>query len=60
MTVMDKLKQLLKGHEEQVEKGVDKAAAMADKRTGGKYHRQIDTSRNKLKGQLGTHSRRHG
>ena len=42
MSVMDKLKQMLKGHEEQAGKGVDKGADLAKKKAGGKYDQPID------------------
>ncbi|MER5766658.1 antitoxin [Streptomyces sp. NPDC001985] len=54
MSVMDKLKQMLKGHESQVDKGVDKAGDAVDSKTQGKYSRQVDTGQDKLKDQYGT------
>ncbi|AIA07553.1 MULTISPECIES: antitoxin [Streptomyces] len=53
MSVLDKLKELLKGHEEQAGKGVDKAGDYVDERTQGKYQSQVDTAQDKLKEQLG-------
>ncbi|MDQ8706492.1 antitoxin [Streptomyces sp. LHD-70] len=53
MSVMDKLKQMLKGHEDQAGKGVDKAGDMVDEKTQGKYKGQVDTAQDKLKGQFG-------
>ncbi|KOU00213.1 antitoxin [Streptomyces sp. WAC 06783] len=53
MSVLDKLKQMLKGHEDQAGKGVDKAGDFVDDRTQGKYSGQVDTAQDKLKGQLG-------
>ncbi|WP_030606455.1 antitoxin [Streptomyces sclerotialus] len=53
MSVMDKLKQMLKGHEEQAGKGIDKGGDMLDERTQGKYSGQVDTGQDRLKGQLG-------
>ncbi|MER7985568.1 antitoxin [Streptomyces noursei] len=53
MSVLDKLKELLKGHEEQAGKGVDKAGDYVDERTQGKYQSQVDTAQDKLKDQLG-------
>ncbi|MEU7156412.1 antitoxin [Streptomyces chrestomyceticus] len=53
MSVMDKLKQMLKGHEDQAGKGVDKASDFVDDKTQGKYSSQVDTAQDKLKGQLG-------
>ncbi|MFF0623666.1 antitoxin [Streptomyces sp. NPDC004296] len=53
MSVLDKLKELLKGHEEQAGKGVDKAGDHVDERTQGKYQSQVDTAQDKLKEQMG-------
>ncbi|UZJ33041.1 antitoxin [Streptomyces endophytica] len=53
MSVMDKLKQMLKGHEEQTGKGVDKAGDFVDEKTQGKYSGQVDTAQDKLRDQLG-------
>ncbi|MEV6329150.1 antitoxin [Streptomyces sp. NPDC051909] len=53
MSVMDKLKQMLKGHEDQAGKAVDKAGDMVDQKTQGKYSSQVDTAQEKLKEQLG-------
>ncbi|MFD7901799.1 antitoxin [Kitasatospora sp. NPDC059722] len=52
MSMMDKLKSLLKGHEDQAEKGVDKAGDAFDERTEGKYGSQVDTAQDKLKEQF--------
>ncbi|GLW54691.1 MULTISPECIES: antitoxin [Kitasatospora] len=53
MSVMDKLKQMLKGHEDQASRGIDKAGDFADEKTQGKYNGQVDTAQDKLKEQLG-------
>ncbi|MDN3293269.1 antitoxin [Streptomyces ficellus] len=53
MSVMDKLKQMLKGHEGQVGKGVDKGGDQVDKRTQGKYSDQVDTAQDKLRNEYG-------
>ncbi|MEU6282818.1 antitoxin [Streptomyces sp. NPDC047028] len=52
MSVMDKLKQMLKGHEDQAGKGIDKSGDMLDERTQGKYSSQVDTAQDKLNEQL--------
>ncbi|WP_030060645.1 antitoxin [Streptomyces novaecaesareae] len=52
MSMMDKLKSLLKGHEEQADKAVDKAGDAVDERTQGKYSGQVDTSQEQLKNQF--------
>ncbi|MET9700385.1 antitoxin [Streptomyces sp. NPDC006529] len=53
MSVMDKLKQMLKGHEDQAGKGIDKAGDFVDEKSQGKYSSQVDTAQEKLKQQLG-------
>ncbi|GAA3387589.1 antitoxin [Streptomyces roseoviridis] len=53
MSVMDKLKQMLKGHEDQAGKAVDKGGDYVDKRTQGKYSGHVDTAQEKLRQQLG-------
>ncbi|GGM73194.1 hypothetical protein GCM10012275_49770 [Longimycelium tulufanense] len=53
MSILDKLKELVTGREQQVKEGVDKAADIADEKTGGKYTDQIDTARDKIGEQLG-------
>ncbi|MFD0271918.1 antitoxin [Streptomyces sp. NPDC127106] len=54
MSMMDKLKHMLKGHEDQAAKGVDKAGDHVDEKTRSKYTSQVDTAQEKLKEQLGT------
>ncbi|MET8947253.1 antitoxin [Streptomyces sp. NPDC004542] len=53
MSMMDKLKSMLKGHESQAAKGVDKAGDYVDEKTQSKYSRQVDTAQEQLKDQLG-------
>ncbi|GAA2342197.1 antitoxin [Streptomyces kunmingensis] len=53
MSVMDKLKQMLKGHEDQAGKGIDKAGDFVDDKTQGKYSNQVDTGQDKLRDQFG-------
>jgi hypothetical protein len=38
----DKAKDFVHEHDEQVDRGLDRAGDEADKRTGGKYDEQID------------------
>ncbi|MFJ8623838.1 antitoxin [Kitasatospora sp. NPDC093550] len=52
MSMMDKLKSLLKGHEEQAEKAVDKAGDTVDDRTQGKYSGQVDAAQEHMKDQF--------
>ncbi|WP_328885648.1 antitoxin [Streptomyces sp. NBC_00316] len=54
MSMMDKLKHMLKGHEQQAGKGVDKAGDAIDARTQGKHAGQVDAAQDRLKDQLGT------
>ncbi|MEU3568358.1 antitoxin [Kitasatospora sp. NPDC036755] len=49
MSMMDKLKNLLKGHEDQADKAVDKAGDAVDQRTQGKYSGQVDAAQEQLK-----------
>ncbi|MFC9393807.1 MULTISPECIES: antitoxin [unclassified Streptomyces] len=53
MSMLDKLKGMLKGHEEQAAQGIDKAGDMVDEKTQGKYAKHVDTAQAKLKEQLG-------
>ncbi|MBR7674098.1 antitoxin [Streptomyces daliensis] len=53
MAMMDKIKQMLKGHEGQASKGVDKAGNMADDKTHGKHSGRIDSAQDKMKDQFG-------
>ncbi|MFI9363211.1 antitoxin [Kitasatospora sp. NPDC053057] len=52
MSMLDKLKSLLKGHEDEASKGVDKAGDAFDDRTQGKYSSQTDAAQEKLKNQF--------
>ncbi|MET7615387.1 antitoxin [Streptomyces sp. NPDC005408] len=54
MSMMDKLKSMLKGHEAQADKGIDKGGDMADDKTQGKYSGQVDQAQDKMKDQFGT------
>ncbi|MFJ7415377.1 antitoxin [Streptomyces sp. NPDC098077] len=54
MSALDKIKRMLKGHEEQVGKGIDKGGDMVDGRTKGKYKGHVDTAQDKLRQQFGT------
>jgi hypothetical protein len=52
MSMLDKLKGLLKGHEDQAQKGAEKAGDAFDERTGNKYESQVDTAQQKVDEQL--------
>ncbi|WP_395297968.1 antitoxin [Kitasatospora hibisci] len=52
MSMMDRLRQMLKGHEAQAEKAVDGAGDAVDERTQGKYAGQVDTAQEKAKDQF--------
>ncbi len=54
MSVMGKLKQMLKGHEEQAGQGIDKAGDFVDGRTQGKHSGQVDSAQERLRQQLGS------
>ncbi|MEU1228148.1 antitoxin [Streptomyces sp. NPDC005828] len=53
MSVLDKLKGMLKGHEDKAAQGIDKAGDFVDEKTQGKYAGHVDTAQEKLKEQLG-------
>jgi hypothetical protein len=53
MSVLDKVKGMLKGHESQASKGVDKAGDLIDEKTGGRYESQVDTAQEQAKKQFG-------
>ncbi|KUM98807.1 kanamycin biosynthetic protein [Streptomyces cellostaticus] len=57
MSMLDKLKGLLKGHEDTARQGVDKAGDAFDERTGNKYQSQVDTAQQQLKDELGNQER---
>jgi ABC-type transporter Mla subunit MlaD len=42
MGFLDKAKKLVAKNDQQVKKAIDKAADLADKKTGGKHSKQID------------------
>lgn len=52
MSMLDKLKSLLKGHEEQAEKAVDKAGDTVDERTQSKYSDQVDAAQEHVRDQF--------
>ncbi|WP_336320397.1 antitoxin [Streptomyces lavendofoliae] len=56
MSVMDKLKQMLKGHEDKAGQGIDRGGDMVDKKTRGKYSGQVDTAQDRLKDRFGGNS----
>jgi hypothetical protein len=53
MSMLDKLKDLVKGHEGTVRKGMQKAGDAVDRTTGGKYSRQVDSAQQKMQKGLG-------
>ncbi|WP_256107843.1 antitoxin [Streptomyces sp. ODS05-4] len=53
MSMLDKIKAKLKGHESQVDKGVEKGGDFVDKRTGGKYSGQVDSAQERMKDEFG-------
>ncbi|GAA2915042.1 hypothetical protein GCM10020221_08370 [Streptomyces thioluteus] len=53
MSMLDKLKGLLKGHEDQARQGVEKAGDAFDARTGNKYQSQVDEAQRRINEQLG-------
>ncbi|WNI33532.1 antitoxin [Streptomyces sp. ITFR-6] len=53
MSMLDKIKDLMKGHPDQARQGVEKGGDIVDKKTGGKYSGQVDSTQQKLNDQLG-------
>ncbi len=53
MSMLDKLKNMLKGHEDTARKGMNKAGDAVDRKTGGKHRDKIDSAQQKLDDQLG-------
>ncbi|UQA97228.1 antitoxin [Streptomyces halobius] len=53
MSMMDKLKSMLKGHEAKADKGIEKAGDMVDEKPQGKFQGQVDTAQDKLREQYG-------
>ncbi|MFD9130325.1 antitoxin [Kitasatospora sp. NPDC059571] len=53
MSMLDKLKGMLKGHEDTARQGVEKAGDTLDAKTGNKYQSQVDTAQQKIDDQLG-------
>ena len=53
MSMLDKLKSLVKGHEDKVQQGVDKGGDAVDKKTGNKYQGQVDTGQKKMMDEFG-------
>ncbi|MFE9450837.1 antitoxin [Streptomyces sp. NPDC006739] len=52
MSLMDKLKGMLKGHEDMTDKGIDQGGDYIDQRTGNKYQSEVDTAQDKLRDQF--------
>lgn len=53
MSVLDKIKGALKGHEAQANQAVDKAGDMIDQKTGNKFQSQVDMVQEQAKKQIG-------
>lgn len=53
MSMLDKIKGLMKGHPDQARQGVEKGGDFADKKTDGKYGGQVDSAQQKLNDQIG-------
>ncbi|RSS54074.1 antitoxin [Streptomyces sp. WAC01280] len=60
MSMLDKLKGMLKGHEDTARQGVEKAGDAVDAKTGNKYQSQVDTAQQKINEQLGTQQQQPG
>lgn len=53
MGIFDKAKDLLNQHPDKVEQGLDRAAGLADQKTGGKHADKIDKGVSVAKDKLG-------
>ncbi|WP_329542674.1 antitoxin [Streptomyces sp. NBC_01358] len=53
MSMLDKIKGLMKGHPDQTRQGVEKGGEFVDKKTGGKYGGQVDSAQQKLNDEFG-------
>lgn len=53
MSMLDKIKDMLKGHPDQARQGVEKGGDFVDGKTGNKYQSQVDTAQDKLNDQFG-------
>ncbi|MEU3774643.1 antitoxin [Streptomyces sp. NPDC032472] len=54
MSMLDKLKHMLKGHESQADQAIDKGGDRVDEKTQSKYQTQVDMAQEKLRHQFGT------
>jgi hypothetical protein len=54
MSFMDKAKDFADDHDEQVDKGIQKAGDQVDQRTGNKYDSQIDKGVDQAQERTGT------
>jgi hypothetical protein len=54
MSMLDKLKGLVKGHESTARKGVDRAGDAVDQKTKNKHSDQVDAAQQRINDQLGT------
>ncbi|MFI6447231.1 antitoxin [Kitasatospora sp. NPDC050543] len=52
MSVLDKIKGMIKGHEGTAHQGVEKAGDAFDAKTQNKYQRQVDTAQQKINEQI--------
>jgi hypothetical protein len=52
MSVIDKIKGMLKGHESQAQQGVEKGGDMIDARTQGRFSSQVDKAQEQVNKQV--------
>ncbi|MDY7089033.1 MAG: antitoxin [Actinomycetota bacterium] len=53
MGLMDKAKDFADKHDDQVDKGIEKAGDQVDQRTGGKYTSQVDRAQDEAQKRTG-------
>jgi hypothetical protein len=54
MSMLEKIKGMLRGHEDQYRQGFEKSGDFVDKKTDNKYRSQVDTAQEKLNEKFGT------
>lgn len=52
MSLLDRLKNMVGGHEDKARQGIDKAGDMIDKKTGGKHSDKVDRVQDALRDKL--------
>lgn len=56
MSILDKLKGMVRGHPDKAREGVEQAGDLVDEKTQGKYRSQTDAVQKKINEQFGSES----